>query len=590
MTLTKPFLFFLILLIALSSIHFQPSYGITYLVVLDRFDSIFRIPTFTIANAAITSRLTDKLFQFNITLSRRPPISAFSINLELSNVECFFQDRLDLELNVSNYDFVNATHAIKNGQVVEERPINVVQSVAVYSTIHRDNKYTTGKLFHLYRPLLIDARGLRSWGSIFISGNILTISANATFLASAVYPLIIDPVIGFDSIGGSNAYVYSWYTLMGCRFTATADGTVTDLHSYSAGTTSHFFVGCYYSDVTGVPTSRLDYGDQVAVTTTPAWRDFSSGISVSVTNGVAYWISLVTGQTGIRYYYDAGGTNQHAYGSDAAWPTPPATFPTPTYAARKMSIYSNYTAAGGLDLTFIVGSPIHVIGSVTTPLETFNSLSGLVRALSSVAMWRETVFAQSGLVHVYGTQTIGRELGFNPTGLIHAISTLTIAKEMLFTSTALMNLLSVLEQATEIVVTEVTVIRSGTVYPSSSLGIGKELAFTQTALIRLISFLRENKEFGAILSAVVLPSSSLTIAKEMLIRISQTIKPIAVLLPAFEVYMEIYETLQNILIIPYHLLTVDATLGISETFALALIAFIFAMAAIALVMLKRRSS
>ena len=53
----------------------------------------------------------------------------------------------------------------------------------------------TGKLCHIHRPEIIDARGRRCWGELSIIGNRLHITIPENWLNEAKYPVIVDPTI-----------------------------------------------------------------------------------------------------------------------------------------------------------------------------------------------------------------------------------------------------------------------------------------------------------------------------------------------------------------------------------------------------------
>lgn len=59
----------------------------------------------------------------------------------------------------------------------------------------------TGKLCHIHRPELIDARGRRCWGELAIVGNELQITIPEKWLSEASYPVVVDPTIGTTTIG-----------------------------------------------------------------------------------------------------------------------------------------------------------------------------------------------------------------------------------------------------------------------------------------------------------------------------------------------------------------------------------------------------
>ena len=59
----------------------------------------------------------------------------------------------------------------------------------------------TGKLCHIHRPEIIDAKGRRCWGDLSVVGNVLRITIPEWWLSEAVYPVIVDPTIGTTTSG-----------------------------------------------------------------------------------------------------------------------------------------------------------------------------------------------------------------------------------------------------------------------------------------------------------------------------------------------------------------------------------------------------
>jgi hypothetical protein len=59
----------------------------------------------------------------------------------------------------------------------------------------------TGKLCHIHRPEIIDARGRRCWGELAVVGNELRITIPERFLSVAKYPVVVDPTIGTTTVG-----------------------------------------------------------------------------------------------------------------------------------------------------------------------------------------------------------------------------------------------------------------------------------------------------------------------------------------------------------------------------------------------------
>jgi hypothetical protein len=66
----------------------------------------------------------------------------------------------------------------------------------------------TGKFCHIYRPKIIDNRGREVWGGLRIDRGILTITIPEKWLGEAAYPVVVDPVIGSNTIGAYRTFPY----------------------------------------------------------------------------------------------------------------------------------------------------------------------------------------------------------------------------------------------------------------------------------------------------------------------------------------------------------------------------------------------
>ncbi|MCL2410633.1 MAG: hypothetical protein FWC97_03220 [Treponema sp.] len=64
----------------------------------------------------------------------------------------------------------------------------------------------TGKLCHIHRPQIIDAGGRKCWGDLSVTGNELRITIPQEWLASAKYPVVVDPVIGTTTTGSQTIW------------------------------------------------------------------------------------------------------------------------------------------------------------------------------------------------------------------------------------------------------------------------------------------------------------------------------------------------------------------------------------------------
>jgi len=313
-----------------------------------------------VANGVVTvdygSLLTVKIYEVNVDeggveyeaiLKEKPPVNSISFPIDTKNLNWFYQPPLDQELNVSAYNFVNATHAIKDGVVVNHRPLNVVGSYAVYHAYKRDNEYKTGKAFHLYRPHAVDAEGRETWLDLRVEKGKLTITINQEFLDAAAYPITIDPTFGYTTAGAS------WITdityAYGYRFTGSA-GTATEITAYIKNTnelSSEDAAAAIYkqSDETYV----VGTGRVSIPADSTDWRDFD--IADTTIYDEDYYLFIWSDSHQMQIAYDTGTSGYRAMDpnmDETSFPNWPSTALTSMFTGNeKLSIYCTYTAGGG---------------------------------------------------------------------------------------------------------------------------------------------------------------------------------------------------------------------------------------------------
>jgi hypothetical protein len=66
----------------------------------------------------------------------------------------------------------------------------------------------TGKICHIHRPKIIDARGRWVWGDIWIDQGVMTLTIPEAWLGNATYPVVVDPVIGSSVVGAYESFAY----------------------------------------------------------------------------------------------------------------------------------------------------------------------------------------------------------------------------------------------------------------------------------------------------------------------------------------------------------------------------------------------
>ena len=120
--------------------------------------------------------LTDTSFEYDCILLKEPDTNIVSLRME----------------GAENFDFFRQPDYVSD-------PL-LKGSYAVYKkkTLLGEG---TGKLCHIYRPEITDARGRRCWGDLSAGNGSLKIAVPEKWLGEASYPVVVDPVIGTSVVG-----------------------------------------------------------------------------------------------------------------------------------------------------------------------------------------------------------------------------------------------------------------------------------------------------------------------------------------------------------------------------------------------------
>jgi hypothetical protein len=196
---------------------------------------------------------------------------------------------LDQELKLGEqYDFINATVAMKKGVVIVSRPENVVNSFACFDA-------SGMKVLHIYASKLIDAKGNSVWVDSDLKDGLLTVVLDSKFLESAVFPVVVDPTFGYTSQGGSDSSLDT-DRIRGSKITATETGTVTKLSVWlkaNSAFTGHVKAALY--DAILNTTVGVSGEVDVSYTTSYALWEFPCDISILPTNYIAViWVDYTS--------------------------------------------------------------------------------------------------------------------------------------------------------------------------------------------------------------------------------------------------------------------------------------------------------
>ena len=232
--------------------------------------------------------LGDNSFEYDCILNKEPDTNVIRLRIE----------------GAEKYDFLRQPDFVEN-------PL-LQGSYAVYKkeTLLGEG---TGKLCHIHRPEIIDARGRRCWGTLSVVGNELRITVPEQWLADAKYPVVVDPVVGTDTVGSQYLVQFfppdgSWehLSLQICisvnRFLVpeTINGLCTAyMYAYLDENGNAGGYPVLYSDNGNYPLTRKSMNEGFADFTVnqnnPAgWRSSTFMSNGAITSGSYIWFGVLT--------------------------------------------------------------------------------------------------------------------------------------------------------------------------------------------------------------------------------------------------------------------------------------------------------
>lgn len=304
----------------------------------------------------------DGTLEWEVHINERSDINVFTYDYADHNLRFLYQPALsEKEIQDGCYrpDSVVGSYAVYHAHAK-----NVLRSEDHNLVVH----YNSGKAFHIYAPYAING----TWtDTVKCTMNIdtvlhtISLVVPTSFLDTATYPVIIDPVIGYDVDGAS---VQSIGTTMILSETLggdiTSDGTINAFHArVTTGSNDLDFIGYIYNlDGADNPDGLLAQTAQFSHCTNHeySWVADStdcgtsptdgSGVPITgnLTSGTGYAIGIMASATGsaTRYDVDVSYTSYRDFTN--RWPTPPDPFlGSADGDNRRYSFYIDYTVSGG---------------------------------------------------------------------------------------------------------------------------------------------------------------------------------------------------------------------------------------------------
>ena len=346
------------------------------------------------------------------------------------------------------------------------RPDNVVGSYAIYcdKVGHYKDKsgnttvnYGSGKIGHLYAPYWTDSGGKKIKGSQEIVGNILTFDLpDEQWLDEAVYPITLDPDVGFTTAGGS---LSSFNTNATGIFSAGSNGSATAVFVALNGTGAMVTAGVY-NDNSSYPGDLLrDSGD---VASANGFVECTLDTPLSINTGTNYWVCSRRSGLSIRYDSLAGkyakySTTTYSAGSlPDPWPSGQSSAANTVY-----SMYFAYTESGGSTLLPIPKCSLLYYGKpLGINAETLLGIisSSLLYSGGTLGVNAETLVSIPAASITFG----GQFLGVNEVVIIPASSILYSGKPLdsISGSVVTINVSSIILSGQELKINETIIIQN----------------------------------------------------------------------------------------------------------------------------------
>jgi len=267
-------------------------------------------------------------FEIEVVLYEKPKSNIIEYTLQTKGLDFFYQPELTEEEIEAGY----------------ERPDNVIGSYAVYHKTKKNDlskvggkNYRTGKAFHIYRPLAVDSNDSTSWCILDINekDEILSITIPQEFIDKAIYPIKIDPTMGYTSIGFSGvstSNIACW-----TKGTTDSNGGVVSQISVYCGTNSGNFKAVMYEHHTSTGDWDIitdGIGNSVSITSTTQWYHATYTTKPAVSPSTNYSVGGVFSNSSIRRYVDSG-----SYYDGSAGARENGTYSSP----ESLDVYSQYT-------------------------------------------------------------------------------------------------------------------------------------------------------------------------------------------------------------------------------------------------------
>jgi len=230
----------------------------------------------------------------------------------------------------------------------------------------------TGKLCHINRPEIMDAKGRRCLGELAVEGNRLEIIVPEGFLSGAAYPVVVDPVVGTTTAGSQHYFFNQWdedyqmlnlhYAMATNRFTLpeTLNGRATAFVYAALPFGYGRCIPLFYADEGGIPVTRLtanegDIDFEVGAGKPAGWRSATLDVMAPIAAGGNVWMTLFCDLFAPAFDFGAKCYWHHWFFTHEDIPDVYPMYAPEYYYDFKLSMYFTYTVPRNYQRTLING-------------------------------------------------------------------------------------------------------------------------------------------------------------------------------------------------------------------------------------------
>ena len=284
----------------------------------------------------------------------------------------------------------------------------------------------TGKLCHIHRPQIIDARGRRCLGELAVIGNELRITIPEKWLSEAAYPVVVDPTIGTTTVGSlttgkdpnNNSYDRPWldgeFTVNKYQVPQNGNGLCTAYLYCCNNNTEAYALPLLYTNVNNKPYKRKSKNEKEINVwfSSASWKNNTFNLDGDITAGDYVWFGVHASWFTTRFDYGGecykGWFNYDGYEDYEDEPPPYIHLPDPyiTSCTIKWSMYFTYTAVTSQNFVRMITQGVNLSDSPELTADykrlTIQTVDGSTGLNSCVSFFRKC------LMNVSATMSLER--------------------------------------------------------------------------------------------------------------------------------------------------------------------------------------